>query len=337
MRITAIVPAFNCARYLSDAVRSILDQTHAVDEVIVVDDGSTDDTPAVARGFGDRIVYIRTPNQGAAGARNTGLDRASGDYIAFLDADDAWYPEKIARQMDAFARHPDLRAVCCEFGMADETGRILEPRYIKRKYRVFSAYGLDWPTMFPRSEPLDGAAPSDRLFHGDAYRALFLGNFINTSSILLRRAAVEAAGRFTLGRRTQEDYEYWLRVAAAGDLGYLDVPLLLFRRRPNQLTADDQKLRIAQDTIDVVRAEAPSAEARLGRALVAGRLGDRFRALALAHLGAGAPREARQALGEAWSTGADRTATAGLWALSWVPDSVVAVVRGQRRRLTGGR
>ncbi|MGE3508295.1 MAG: glycosyltransferase family 2 protein [Vicinamibacterales bacterium] len=336
MRTTAIVPAFNCAAYVGAAIQSILEQTRHVDEIIVVDDGSTDDTSTVAQSFGERVTYVRTSNQGAAGARNAGLDRARGDFIAFLDADDAWYPEKIAHQLDALTRHPELQAVCCEFGMADESGRIVETRYIKRKYRVFADHRLDWPAMFPHSEPVPADSRSGTLYYGDAYRALFLGNFVNTSSIVLRRTAIEKAGRFTVGRRTQEDYEYWLRVAAAGALGYIDAPLLLFRRRPNQLTADDQKLRIARDTADVIRAESRRAESRLGRALVAQRLADRYRALALACLGAQSRREARQALAEAWRAGGHRPATLGLYLLSWVPDSLVSVLRAQRRRLTGG-
>ena len=105
-RVSVVVPAFNSERYLAEAVESALGQTHPPFEVIVVDDGSSDGTAEAAAAFGERIRYERQPNAGIGGARNTGVELASGDHLAFLDADDRWEPDKLERQLAALRSDP---------------------------------------------------------------------------------------------------------------------------------------------------------------------------------------------------------------------------------------
>ena len=97
-RVSTIIPVFNGARYLGEAIESVMVQTHPALDVIVVDDGSTDGSAAVAQSFGDRVFTVRQQNLGQAAALNAGLALATGEYVAFLDADDLWEPEKAARQ-----------------------------------------------------------------------------------------------------------------------------------------------------------------------------------------------------------------------------------------------
>jgi glycosyltransferase involved in cell wall biosynthesis len=106
--VSCIVPVFNGERFLSDAVDSILAQVHRPIEIIVVDDGSTDGTPGVIAGYGDRVRGLRQANTGPAAARNAGVGSARGEFVAFLDADDRWHPEKLARQVARFAARPQL-------------------------------------------------------------------------------------------------------------------------------------------------------------------------------------------------------------------------------------
>jgi glycosyltransferase involved in cell wall biosynthesis len=106
--ISCIVPVFNGERYLGEAIDSILAQTYRPVEIIVVDDGSTDGTAAVAARYGDRIRYVRQNNGGAPTARNLGLSVAMGEFVAFLDSDDLWHPEKLQRQMACFEARADL-------------------------------------------------------------------------------------------------------------------------------------------------------------------------------------------------------------------------------------
>jgi glycosyltransferase involved in cell wall biosynthesis len=107
-RVSCIVPVCNGERFLGAAIDSILSQTRPPFEVIVVDDGSTDGTARVARAYGARVTYVAQANAGAAGARNTGIGRARGDVVAFLDADDLWLPQKLARQAARFEARDDL-------------------------------------------------------------------------------------------------------------------------------------------------------------------------------------------------------------------------------------
>lgn len=109
--VTCIIPAYNAAPYLAAAVESVRAQRYRPVEIIVVDDGSTDGTPDIAKSFGDAVTAVRQANQGPVVARNRGLDAANGAYIAFLDADDLWLPDKLSRQMACFQARPDL-ALC---------------------------------------------------------------------------------------------------------------------------------------------------------------------------------------------------------------------------------
>lgn len=109
-RISVIIPAFNAALYLGEAIESVLDQSTPADEIIVVDDGSDDDTAGVADKF-SRVHVIRQPNQGCAVARNTGIAASSGEWLAFLDADDLWLPEKLSLQADYLKNNPSCPAV----------------------------------------------------------------------------------------------------------------------------------------------------------------------------------------------------------------------------------
>jgi glycosyltransferase involved in cell wall biosynthesis len=106
--ISCIVPVFNGERYLRETLDSILAQTHQPLEIIVVDDGSTDGTAAVANSYGQRIRYLWQPNAGEAKARHSGLSAATGEFIAFLDADDLWHPAKLIRQIARIGERPDI-------------------------------------------------------------------------------------------------------------------------------------------------------------------------------------------------------------------------------------
>jgi glycosyltransferase involved in cell wall biosynthesis len=113
LTISVVIPAWNAARHLGEALESALCQSVPPDQVIVVDDGSTDDTGAIARSFAPRVSCIRQPNTGIAGARNTGIGVARGRFIALLDADDRWRPDKLARQRAILDGRPDVAAAFC--------------------------------------------------------------------------------------------------------------------------------------------------------------------------------------------------------------------------------
>lgn len=118
--VSVVIPVYNGGRYLADAIQSVLDQTYRDFEVVVVDDGSTDDSEAVAKGFGEAIRYLHQANGGVCKARNAGIAAAHGAYIAFLDQDDLWLPNKLAEQVTYLENHREIAAVYCQCKVTGE-------------------------------------------------------------------------------------------------------------------------------------------------------------------------------------------------------------------------
>ncbi len=118
--VSVVIPSYNGARFLPETLRGVLQQTHPKVEVIVVDDGSTDDTPAVVAAFGGDVTYVRQENSGVSAARNRGIGLAKGEYIAFLDADDVWLPRKLECQLSCIADSTRIGIVGCAYHITDE-------------------------------------------------------------------------------------------------------------------------------------------------------------------------------------------------------------------------
>jgi glycosyltransferase involved in cell wall biosynthesis len=189
--VSVVLPAWNREQYIRGAIKSVLRQVHRNLEVVVVDDGSEDGTVDVVRRIADdRVRLITQPNQGAAKARNTGIAAARGEYIAFLDADDLWKPEKLVRQMTLFAQFPELTAVSARAELIDAAGRPM-PGF----------------TDTSQSRRYDCA----RNWHRDL---LMHDNIIMTSSMVVKRQALLDVGGFFDERRiVSHDYELWIRLS----------------------------------------------------------------------------------------------------------------------------
>jgi glycosyltransferase involved in cell wall biosynthesis len=195
---SVIIPTFNRAGFLREAIDSVLAQTEKDFELIVVDDGSTDHTRELAAEYGDHIRYFFQPNAGASAARNLGIGRAAGRFIAFLDSDDLWLPKKLARQMQWMAAHPNL--LLC---YTDEI-------WIRRGVRV-----------------------NQKLIHAKAggwiYSLCLPRCIISPSSVLMRRELFDAVGLFDEQLPACEDYDLWLRVASRFEVGFIPERLIIKR------------------------------------------------------------------------------------------------------------
>jgi glycosyltransferase involved in cell wall biosynthesis len=190
-RVSVVIPAFRSAATIRRALDSALGQTRPPDEVVVVDDGSPDDLAAVVEGaYGARVTLVRKSNGGAASARNAGLDRATGDLVAFLDADDYWEPEKLARQLAVLSRHPETALVA---------GAYFEEK--PGAPRQEAAVRPGPPRWYGRVLSLRGR---------DAFR---LATLVWTGTVLLRRGAL-GAERFVSGLEPAEDRDLWVRVVS---------------------------------------------------------------------------------------------------------------------------
>ncbi len=126
INVSVIIPAYNCDRYIREAIASVFAQTDTNYELIIVDDGSTDDTAQVIKSYGDRVNYIYQTNQGVAQARNRGLAAAQGKYIAFLDQDDFFYPHKLATQVKLMEQNPHLGMICSSWDIVNSQGEAID-------------------------------------------------------------------------------------------------------------------------------------------------------------------------------------------------------------------
>jgi glycosyltransferase involved in cell wall biosynthesis len=266
MRATVIIPVYNCADTVGHAVESVLAQSRPVHQILVVDDGSEDDLEAALRAHQHRITLVRTRNGGVARARNLGIDRATGDCIAFLDADDHWERHKLERQVAVFERHPEVGVVLGNRFVARASGGPRRPAF-----QTFA---------FPTDRPLPPRPPE----------MIPLVRTALTSVVSVRRRAL-GSERFAEELRTAEDRDLFIRLLARVSCVYISEPLVTMVERPGSLSNSDPSLDYG-NMLEVIRRHRPV----LGRRAARRWIRDVLRAWAAAHL---ARREPYRALGPA--------------------------------------
>jgi glycosyltransferase involved in cell wall biosynthesis len=236
--VSVIIPTFNRAHLLPRAIRSVLDQSHRTLEVLVVDDGSTDNTREVAADFArcdGRVRYLYQDNRGVSGARNTGLYAAGGDYLAFLDSDDVWKPQKLDVQLACMRRLPHVGMVWSEMESVDRAGRIVNPRCNRDNYAAYQWFTYD--RLFSECYRLDGIVSDCReplgdqcVYAGDLYSAIVVGNLMLPSTVLLSRDRFEKIGGVDEEMHAGEDHEYHLRACREGPVAFIDLSLVQYQR-----------------------------------------------------------------------------------------------------------
>jgi len=259
--VSVVIPAFNAAATLDETLASVLAQSWPRLEIIVVDDGSRDDTAAVLARHAPRVRAIRRDNGGLAAARNTGLRAATGDFIALLDADDLCAPERLGAQVAVMRRRPDVVLSATEFSLFDESGT-LSPRHARQYYSRLGAAAAGPATFFPERLEVDvgpwlpGAAAGGVTMAvqvGDVSLPLALGNFVHPPTVLFRRELLAAAGLFDETIRNCCDWEWLVRAARVGKFAFIDRPLLRYRRSPSQMSGPRHKLQLYSDVLDNLR------------------------------------------------------------------------------------
>jgi glycosyltransferase involved in cell wall biosynthesis len=200
--ISVVIPAYNAASYLAETLESVLAQTFRDYEIILVDDGSSDETFEIAARF-SAVRRMWQANKGAAAARNAGIVAARGRYVAFLDADDLWLPEKLEKQAAWLTRNPGADWIYCDALVFDSETRRTICRVGQRI----------------------------RLHEGEVLRPLLLRSFIPSPTPVVRRSVLFDAGLFDEARerRFGEDWSLWLRLAGRHPVGLIDEPLAMIR------------------------------------------------------------------------------------------------------------
>jgi glycosyltransferase involved in cell wall biosynthesis len=204
--VSVVIPTYNYAHFVAEAVASVLAQTYRQFEVIVVDDGSTDNTPERLGPYMEQIRYIYQENQGLSAARNTGIKEAKGEFVAFLDSDDAWHPRKLELQMAYFAARPQASLVA-----AKEINDIRD----------------GW------GEHDVEATAADRIITLDD---ILIKSRFSPSSVVARKECFDAAGSFDVELRSVEDRDMWLRIADRFLVAKLEVPLCFSRLHGNSMS-----------------------------------------------------------------------------------------------------
>jgi glycosyltransferase involved in cell wall biosynthesis len=231
--VSVVIPTYNRAHWLRYAICSALQQSHRPLEILVVDDGSTDDTGELCAGFGPSVRYIPQENGGCAVARNRGLREARGEYVAFLDSDDVWEPNKLEIHLAVHNALPEVGWSTSDCQVVDVEGRPLPPpQGFARAFPVFRAVGLTPERFFARTmthTTIVAAGGNRSVYAGDAFELLFEGNFATPQCTMLERRLCERVGGFDAAMRVASDTEYFHRVAALSPLAVIHEPLVRWR------------------------------------------------------------------------------------------------------------
>jgi glycosyltransferase involved in cell wall biosynthesis len=215
--VSVVIPAYNVESYLARAIDSVLDQTQPPDEIIVVDDGSTDQTASIAQSYGSKIRYFHQENAGLSAARNTGIRNAACTWIALLDGDDEWLPVKLQLEIDLLKRNPQLVWACtnCYFHWV----------HLNKRVRMHETDSLK-------------SQMADKEFLDDYLLAANQGAVGHPNTMIFKRQAVMEAGLFREGLAFYEDHDMWWRLAYRWPkFGYLPQPLAVYyHNRPGSLT-----------------------------------------------------------------------------------------------------
>ena len=268
--VTVIIPTYNRAREVATAIESALAQTYQNIELVVVDDGSTDDTRDVVARYGPRVRYFFQRNAGVSAARNLAMRQARGEFLAFLDSDDVWKPWRIESQVTALRRNPEAGIAWTDMTAVDDHGRIIDERHLRVMY---AAHGkVDIEVALRQVDTLGGLtvhAPTEyasaavRL--GDLFSEILLGNLLHTSTVLVRRDWVERVGGFDpTFVRAGEDYEFYIRLCSVGPVIFIDAPSTLYRvGAADQLTRPTMFLEIARNNLRAIEKWVPLSSRHL--------------------------------------------------------------------------
>lgn len=199
-KISVIIPTYNYGEFICDCIESVINQTYRNYEIIVIDDGSKDNTAEIIKKYKNEILYFYKENGGPSSARNYGIKKATGDYICFLDADDVFLPKKLELQIAYMKENKNI-------------GLLYSDYYCVSKELKITQY---YESMGFKS-------------HGEAIRYLLNYNYINTSTTMIPKACIDHIGLFNEKYRYLEDFDLWLRIGSKYRFKYINKPLVKTR------------------------------------------------------------------------------------------------------------
>lgn len=224
-KISVLIPTYNCAATIQESIDSVLNQTYKDLEIVVVDDGSTDNTRALLEGYGDKVRYFYQANAGAVRARLYGLHQALGQYIAIIDADDIWFPEKLKIEVEVLDTNPEIDLIFTDFQDFSKDG--FSPKSCFDANKVFR--------KIP-ARSMSEKYPSAKIFLRDIMYDYMQGNFILPSTLLVRKSSCFKFRMFTDQLAIREQYEFCLRTLHELKVAFIDEVLVHRRFRGTNIT-----------------------------------------------------------------------------------------------------
>jgi len=231
--ICVVIPAYNIADYIARAIDSVLAQSRKPDQIIVVDDGSTDNTAQIIKGYGDKVTYIHQQNAGPAASRNTGIKNTDCDWVAFLDGDDKWLKDNLKLHVELLKRCP---------GLVWSSGNYQDYLCSEQRYNAH----ITPQTLTKLMHCKD--------YFDDYFEAFRLGAPGHSNTMLIKRSALEKVGLFQHGLNYSEDVEMWFRMAMTfPKIGFVSEPIAVYYLdRPGSVsdqTNSDERIAVIRDMI----------------------------------------------------------------------------------------
>ncbi len=320
--VSVIITTFNRAGLVCHAIESVLAQTYTDVEVIVVDDGSTDGTESVVRGYGARVRYMRQGHAGQSSAQNHGMSVATGKYLAHLDSDDLWQPWHLEQCVQALEDDPEIGLVFTDHERFDEHGILMSS--------FFSAH----PSIF--GLPCRKVKGKVRVLDDGLWISLLRETYVMVGAVVMKTAVFRDVGGFDTRLAYSQDWEYWLRIARAFPVACICSPSLRVRHHSGNMSGNLAKQKRGEvDVLKLVRREYPGLEpavAGIVRAEIAARSYD----AGYQFFSHGDNKQARLMFQEGWKHGNRNARSVMYWIASCLPAGLVRRARRLKQRLGRG-
>lgn len=256
--VSIIIPVYNRAQYIKDCLDSVLNQTYKDSEIILIDDGSTDNLKDVLVPYINKIQYIYKRNGGAASARNVGIKHAKGDYIAFLDSDDSWLNFKLELQIKILETITGIGLVFTDFSCVHLKRRNTINSYIREYFHELPTYDVDYCTMFTEKSSLEElnintVEKNTMVYWGDISDKTLLGPMFPTLTVVVRKRCIEDTGFFDEKYKTAEDFDFFARIAKKYNVAYIDLSTANYLRgHDDQLSSSERQIETYSAWVDIV-------------------------------------------------------------------------------------